>query len=133
MTEHDEGSDEWDGSQAATPRGCFGYHLLRTGGNPLGPIPLPAPSLGLCVVSQLHDDPGWLGPYSLGFYPHPASFPASLILLLAGPGQGPSSTAVPSKYFSTLGDQWCIIDGKLDVNHPGFPVTPEINVHTLGL
>lgn len=41
--------------------------------------------------------------------------------------------AVPSKYFSALGDQWYIIDGKLDVNHSGFPVTPEINVHTLGL
>lgn len=26
---------------------------LRAGGNPLTPIPLPAPSLGLCVVSQL--------------------------------------------------------------------------------
>lgn len=35
----------------------------------------------------------------------PASLPASLILMFPGPGQGPPSIAVPSKYFSTLGDQ----------------------------
>lgn len=53
--------------------------------------------------------------------------------LVISPSQDPSSPALPNKYLSARGDQWCITDGKLNVNHLGFGVTPEINVHTLGL
>ena len=40
--------------------------------------------------------------------------------LLTSPSQDPPSPALPNKYFSALGDQWCITDGKLNVNHLGF-------------
>lgn len=45
--------------------------------------------------------------------------------LLTSSGQSPSSAALPSKYFSAHGDQWHITDGKWNVNHLGFAVTPR--------
>lgn len=85
------------------------------------------------VISWLQNIPGL--PHLLSglfFLRKDASHPESLSHRSLGhlpPGWGPSSPVLPGKYFSAHGDQLCITDGTLNVNHPPL-LSPQKSMFT---